>query len=137
MNKYINIIAFASIILSFVIGMALVIIQGIDSGEYVFDYAKIIDVQENIIKVEAGEQNGDPIIYEIEKPFYKKYNRGDYISIKNKNGIIKYSFTVNQDFMRNIGIVFITVSMVCLYLYLFYNFIIAIILYRHSKSKNK
>ena len=116
MNKYINIIAFASIILSFVIGMALVIIQGIDS-EYVFDYAKIIDVQENIIKVEAGEQNGDPIIYEIEKPFYKKCKSGDYISIKNKNGAIKY--TVNRDLILNIAIVFLQYQRyVCFYIYL-------------------
>ena len=136
MKKVINIVVFKYIFSCLVIGFILVIISGIDRKN-IFDNAKIIDVQDDIIKVEVGEQNGDPIIYEIEKPFYKKYNRGDYISIKNKNGIIKYSFTVNQDFMRNIGIVFITVSMVCLYLYLFYNFIIAIILYRHSKSKNK
>ena len=132
MNKYINIMAFASIILSFVIGMALVIIQGIDS-EYVFDYAKIIDVQENIIKVEAGEQNGDHIIYEIEKPFYKKCKSGDYISIKNKNGAIKY--TADRDLILNIAIVFFTVSALCLFLYLSYNFIIAIKLYRHAKNK--
>ena len=131
MNKYINIIAYVSVIL-FVMGMVLIIIQGIDN-EYVFDYAKIIDVQEDIIKVEAGEQNGDPIIYEIEKPFYKKCKSGDYISIKNKNGAMKY--TVNRDSILNIAVVSFTVSVVCFYLYLAYNVIIAIKLYRHAKNK--
>ena len=126
--KSINIIA----LFCFIIGIIFVFIYAIESD--VFTNAKVIDIQGNIIKVEAGEKNGDPIIYEIEKPFYKKLKSGDYISVKQRNGIVKY--TINRNLMLNIGIIFILVSCVCIALYICYNIIIGILLYKTSKNKS-
>ena len=102
------------LILSLAIGLAFLVYKCTD-GQYVFNKAQIIENQGDILKVEAGSQYGDPIIYEIKKPFYKKVNNGDYINIKSKDGIIKYA-VLSEDLESIIAITLPNIALLCLFI---------------------
>ena len=66
---------------SFAIG----IIIGIMSAYNFFDYSKevyIIEINDKTIKVQSGEENGDPIIYELKRNKILNYKINDKIYIK-------------------------------------------------------
>lgn len=82
--------------LCFVIGVVFLcgmvsLVKSVTSDNYLFKKAKVVEVREKTLKVEIGSQHGDPTIYEIKKPSFIKINKGDYIDVKSKNGIIKYT----------------------------------------------
>ena len=114
MSKKITIIMYILSILSLAIGLALLVYK-CTNGQYVFNKAQVIEIQGDILKVEAGSQYGDPIIYEIKKPFYKKVNNGDYINIKSKDGIIKYA-VLSEDLEFIIAIILPNIALLCLYI---------------------
>ena len=114
MSKKITIIVYILSILSLAIGLALLVYK-CTNGQYVFNKAQVIEIQGDILKVEAGSQYGDPIIYEIKKPFYKKVNNGDYINIKSKDGIIKYA-VLSEDLEFIIAIILPNIALLCLYI---------------------
>ena len=125
------IIGFVLLFLCFFIGHAFIIISVIDY-ENVCDNARVIEIKDNTIIVEAGEKYGDKIIYELEKPFYKKIKIGDIISVKTKNGIHKY--VMNREKMRDIGIRLIILSMAFVCLIVLWTIISSIICYFKRKK---
>ena len=135
MKKFIsiNVIVFISFLLLFFVGMAIVVFYSLDSEPVI--NGKVVSVQDNIIKVEAGTKNGDPVIYEIEKPFYKKFKSGDDISIRKKDGVVKYA--INRGLLHRIGIRLIMISVVSLYIYIAYIVITAIILIKRNEKKKR
>ena len=114
MRKKITIMMYILLILSLAIGLAFLIYK-CTNGQYVFNKAQVIEIQGDILKVEAGSQYGDPIIYEIKKPFYKKVNNGDYINIKIKDGNIKYA-VLSEDLESIIAITFPNIALLCLFI---------------------
>ena len=66
--------------------------------------ATVIEVNDKTIKVQIGEQNGDPIIYELKK--YKIFNikENDNIYINIKDNKVKYSIKpIDSDKLEKIG----------------------------------
>jgi hypothetical protein len=71
--------------------------------------ATVIELNDKTIKVKIGEQNGDPIIYELKK--YKIFNikENDNIYINVKNNKVKYSIKpIDSDKLEKIGIILIS-----------------------------
>ena len=71
--------------------------------------ATVIEVNDKTIKVKIGEQNGDPIIYELKK--YKIFNikENDNIYVNIKDNKVKYSIKpIDSDKLEKIGIILIS-----------------------------
>ena len=83
--------------------------------------ATVIEVNDKTIKVKIGEQNGDPIIYELKK--YKIFNikENDNIYVKLKEDKVNYSIKPFE--LKKFGILLIEVPMVILILMLIFCFI--------------
>ena len=62
MSKKITIIMYILSILSLAIGGLVLLVYKCTNGQYVFNKAQVIEIQGDILKVEAGSQYGDPII---------------------------------------------------------------------------
>ena len=124
MKNKITIIMYILSILSLAIGLAFLIYKCTD-GQYVFNKAQVVEIQGDILNVETCSQYGDPIIYEIKKPFYKKVNNGDYINIKSKDGIITYA-VLSENLESMIAITLPNIALLCLF-----------ILFRFTGVRNK
>ena len=98
---------FTIIIILFLILFLTGIILSIISTMNVFNNVKlatVIEVNDKTIKVQIGEQNGDPIIYELKK--YKIFNikENDNIYINIKDNKVKYSIKpIDSDKLEKIG----------------------------------
>ena len=100
-NKISGIIIKLALIL-FVIAILLLISSSYYSG-YTFYESKIIEINNNKLKVIGTVESGDYTYYEIDKPLLKKVNVGDIIHYKVKDNKATYSFFNSANDVELIG----------------------------------
>lgn len=100
-NKISGIIIKLALIL-FVIAILLLISSSYYSG-YTFYESKIIEINNNKLKVIGTVESGDYTYYEIDKPLLKKVNVGDIIHYKVKDNKATYSFFNSANDIELIG----------------------------------
>lgn len=100
-NKISGIIIKLALIL-FVIAILLLISSSYYSS-YTFYESKIIEINNNKLKVIGTVESGDYTYYEIDKPLLKKVNVGDIIHYKVKDNKATYSFFNSANDIELIG----------------------------------
>ena len=100
-NKISGIIIKLALIL-FVIAILLLISSSYYS-DYTFYESKIIEINNNKLKVIGTVESGDYTYYEIDKPLLKKVNVGDIIHYKVKDNKATYSFFNSANDVELIG----------------------------------
>ena len=77
-------------------------------GKTKVEYATVVEVKEKSLKVEMGSIEGDPQIYEIDKPFFLNPKVKDRISIKhNENDNNNMHYVPDVDIVVGIPVIII------------------------------
>jgi len=122
---------------SFAIG----IIIGIMSAYNFFDYSKevyIIEINDKTIKVQSGEENGDPIIYELKKNKILNYKINDKIYIKLKDNKVKYSIIqLEPKKIEKIGVILIMAPFFIIALIILSMIFVVLPIYLIKKCNNR
>ena len=98
----------------------------------------IIEVNDKTIKVQSGEQNGDPIIYEIKR--YKILNKkeNDKIYIKIKDNKAKYSLIqIGPDKIEKIALILMIAPILIIVLYIWFLVLMLFPIYIIKSSNNR
>ena len=105
------------------------------TGNFEKDYipATVTEVSDSILVVQSGENNGDPIIYELKRHEKNNINVGDDVYIKVVGNKVKYSVT-NISPTINIGVLLIIISTI---LFILGSDILLIIFAKKSQSIHK
>lgn len=122
---------------SFAIG----IIIAIMSAYNFFDYSKevsIIEINDKTIKVQSGEENGDPIIYELKKNKILNYKINDKIYIKLKDNKVKYSIIqLEPKKIEKIGVILIMAPFFIIALIILFMIFVVLPIYLIKKCNNR
>lgn len=98
----------------------------------------IIEVNDKTIKVQSGEQNGDPVIYELKR--YKILNKkeNDKIYIKIKDNKAKYSLIqIEPDKIEKIALILMIAPILIIVLYIWFLVFILLPIYIIKSSNNR
>ena len=134
-EKKISLVVLILIILvcTFFIGLIMSLIGGLLSAlNYDVREAVVYEVNNDIIKVELGKINGDPIYKDIHKPFFVYYKKGDTVLIHENN----ISF-FDPDQIAQIGTTILTYIFTTIFLAVTLGFIISFTYFDIKNSNNK
>ena len=122
---------------SFAIG----IIIAIMSAYNFFDYSKevsIIEINDKTIKVQSGEENGDPIIYELKRNKILNYKINDKIYIKLNDNKVKYSIIqIEPKKIEKIGVILILAPFFIIALIILFMIFVVLPIYLIKKCNNR
>ena len=143
-NKKDNIISFimfivSIIVIGFVFGTTILsTLISIDNKTSSFGKdvreVTVYEVNNDSIKVELGEENGDPIFKDVKKPFFPHYKKGDTVLIQNGKIIL---FNPEQLAKNGMTIILLITVVPCAIVVLAYIIMLSFYYVKNDNNKSK